>query len=179
MWIWLQVTSTGPPGAAHAAVIVLTSIIEEIFANTNLPVPPGAPLCGDQVECQVTVPMCVVLSSRWTPKMSGKYGVMARSPSPTALGLKEKDQSCHHEVWMHLAHANPGSDRTAKYKHAWQLHLKERASPYDHNTQRRRTHREQSDHSRNTQVIHMTRTCFHEHRMKGPHSNRHNKACIQ
>ena len=81
--------------------------------------------------------------------MSGKYVYVARSIPYSALGLKEKDQSWHHKVWMHLAHANSGGDRTAQYKHARQIHVRERSSPFDHSTQRRRAHREQSDDSRN------------------------------
>ena len=48
MWTWLLGTSTVPLGAAHAATIEkLTSIIEEAFADTDLPMPPGAtPLWG-------------------------------------------------------------------------------------------------------------------------------------
>ena len=59
-----------------------------------------------------------------TPEMSGKYVYTVGSPFPhSALGLKEKDQSCHHKVWMHLAHANPRGDRAAQYKHARQKTL--------------------------------------------------------
>ena len=129
----------------------LTSIIEEASADTNLQVPPGptplrrpggvpgewADVCGfikpteSHDECQVCL-----------------YG--AFSIPDNALGLREKDQSCHHEVWMHLAHAKPWGNRAAQYKPARQVHLKERASPYDHSTQRRRAHRDQRDHSRDT-----------------------------
>ena len=56
-----------------------------------------------QVQCWVNGRMYVVLSSHRTPKMRGKHG--AFSILHSALGLKERDQSSHHEVWMHLAHA--------------------------------------------------------------------------
>ena len=46
-------------------------------------------------------------------------------------------------------HANSRGDRAAQYKHARQVHLKERASPYDHSTQRK-TPRDHSDRARNT-----------------------------
>ena len=61
----------------------------------------------------------------------------AFSISYSTLGLKEKDQSCHHEVWVHLSHADPRCDRAAQYKHAQRLHLKEKTSTYDHSTQKK------------------------------------------
>ena len=54
-----------------------------------------------------------------------------------------------HEVWMHLALANLGGDYAPQYKHDQRLHLKERPSPYDLK-ERKRAHREQSDHSHNS-----------------------------
>ena len=133
-----------PLGAAHAAAIdELTSIVEESLRRYE---PTDASCSHTFVECRVNGLMSVVLSSHRTPKMSGKYAYTVPSPSPSARWVKEKDQSCHHEVWMHLAHANPRGDRAAQYKHARQVHLKERASPFDHSTQRRRARRDQSDH---------------------------------
>ena len=35
------------------------------------------------------------------------------------------------------------------------------------------------DHSRNSKVIHMPRTCSHEHSVKGPHNNVYVKAFVQ
>ena len=68
----------------------------------------------------------------------------------------------------------------AQYKHAKRLHLKGRASPYDHSQHTKsRAHREHSDRARNSLVIHMTRTCSHEHSVKGPHNNVYAKAFVQ
>ena len=151
MWIWLQVTSTVPPGAAHAAVSDDSpALLKKLSLIRTFRCHPVPRRCGDQVEYRVNGPMCVGLSSRQSLKMSGKYGCTVRTPSPAARWvLKKRIKSCHHEVWMHLSHANPRGDRAAQYKHAQRVHLKERTSPYDHSTQRSRAHREQSDHSRN------------------------------
>ena len=59
-------------------------------------------------------------------------------PPQRAGSTGENSKLPPYEVWMHLAHANPGGDRTAQDKQARQLHLKERTSPYGHSTQRRR-----------------------------------------
>ena len=33
----------------------------------------------------------------------GEYGNMVQSPFPhEALGIRQTDQSCHHEVWLHM-----------------------------------------------------------------------------
>ena len=77
-------------------------------------------------ECRANGPMCVVLASRQSPKMSGMYDYTVRFfYYPSTLGLREKDQSCHHEVWMHLALANPRGDHAPQYKHDQRLHLEE------------------------------------------------------
>ena len=43
----------------------------------------------------------------WQVRMHGAFTI----PHGT-LGLKEKDQSCHHEVWIHLSHINARVDET-------------------------------------------------------------------
>ena len=78
------------------------SIIEETFVNTNLPVLPGpTPLLGPEA-CQVHGRMCVGVKppgseNEWQVRMHGVSDM---------LGLKETDQSCHHEVWIHLLHVD-------------------------------------------------------------------------
>ena len=69
-----------------------------------------------------------------------------RSPSPTARWVSKKK--------IKVANTKCGCillmlTLAAQYKHARHVHLKERASPYDHSTPRR-AHRDQSDHSRDT-----------------------------
>ena len=65
----------------------------------------------------------------------------------STLGLREKDQSCHHEVWIHLALTNPRRDYAPLGKQDQRLHLRERSAPYQRNKGRSKTQREQSDHS--------------------------------
>ena len=59
--------------------------------------------CGAQVQCQVGGLLYVDFSSHQTHMKSGKYDYTGRFLSHhSTLGLREKDQSCHHKVWMHL-----------------------------------------------------------------------------
>ena len=68
---------------------------------------------------------------------SGRYAYTVRSLSPTACWVFRKEiKAATHEMWMHLSHANPRGDRAVQYKHTQRFHLKERASPYDHSTQK-------------------------------------------
>ena len=90
----------------------LTSIIEETFANTNLPVPPGPPppLWGPGGVPGEWADVCGFLNppgseAEWHVRMHGAFTM----PYGTS-GLKEKDQSCHHEVWMHLGSSLETSD---------------------------------------------------------------------
>ena len=106
-----------------------TSRKEEAFVNTNLPLPPGPTplwgpggvflkLPGSENERQVRV----------HGAFTNPYGM---------LGLKETDQSCHHEVWIHF-HANARLvDRVShEDKHRRPISRK-RNSPYDHSKERR------------------------------------------
>ena len=68
------------------------SIIEEAFADTNLPMPP-TDVCGFLKPPDS--------SERWKVRQHGAFSI----PHDT-LGLRPKDQSCHHEVWLHLSSVN-------------------------------------------------------------------------
>ena len=129
------------------------SIIEEAFANTNLPIPPGPTLWGPgnvpgewADVCGSLKPPCS--ESEWQVRMRGAFII----PYGT-VDRRKQDQSCHHEVWMHLSHAN---SRARRYRQAERLQLKERTSPHDHSRERGKVHREQSDHSHDEEVIRMT-----------------------
>ena len=61
------------------------SIIEEAFANTNLPIPQGPQHCGDQVEFQENGPMCADSSSHPVPRLSGIFACTVRSKFLTKL----------------------------------------------------------------------------------------------
>ena len=59
----------------------------------------------------------------------------------STLELREKDQSCHHEVWVHLSHVNALPDeRVPRYNQPRHLHVKERKSPYDYSKEGKRAH---------------------------------------
>ena len=63
------------------------------------------------------------------------------------LGLRPKDQSCHHEVWLHLAFVNHHGDCEPRERHEQRLLLKERSGPYQHNKVRGKTVEDESDRS--------------------------------
>ena len=109
------------------------------------------------MRCRANGLMYVVFSSHWTPMKNGKYDYTVRFSIPhSTLVLREQDQSCCHEVWMHLALANPRGAYTPHDKDDQRQHLKGRSSPYELNKERSRAHREQSDHSHTSEVIHVT-----------------------
>ena len=127
--------------------------------------------CEDQVRCRVNGLMCVGWSSHWTLMISDRYAYTVRSLSPTTPRVLVKRIKA-----THPALANARGDYAPQYHHDQRLHLKEASSPYDLNKERTRAPRAQSDHSRNSQVTHLTSTCSHEHNAKGPHNNVYTKA---
>ena len=76
------------------------SSVEEAFVNTNLPLPPGpTPLWGPRGVPGEWSDVCGFLKppgseDDWQIRNHGAFTI----PYST-LGLKEKDQSCHHEFW--------------------------------------------------------------------------------
>ena len=59
--------------------------------------------CGVQGLCEVHGQTCVGLSSPETLANVGEYGNTAHFlVRHEALGIGQTDQSCHHEVWLHL-----------------------------------------------------------------------------
>ena len=140
MWTWLLGTSTVPLGAAFAATIEkLTSVIEEAFADTHLPMPPSStPLLAPRCSARrmggcMRVSQASGLHEKWNVRLRGAYSI-----SHSTLGLREKDQSCHHEVWMHLPLTDPRRDYAPWDEHDQRLHLKERSAPSQRNKGRSR-----------------------------------------
>ena len=85
----------------------VASIIEEALANTSSPIPPSpTPLCGPGAY-QVNG-LTYAAGTEWQVRMHEACTI----PCGT-LELKEKVQSCHHEVWMHLSHVNNRADERA------------------------------------------------------------------
>ena len=100
MSIWLLGTSTVLLGAAHAATIEKpTSIIEEAVADTDLPMPLGpTTLWGQGAVSSESADVCGFLKppdshERWKVRLHGVFSI-----TPSTLGIREKDQSCLHEV---------------------------------------------------------------------------------
>ena len=143
MWTWLQATSTALPDAANLAVILDPSALlkkdSQIRAHQchlsphRLWRPGGEP--GEWAD------VCGFLKPprsepEWQVRMHGAFTI----PCGT-LALNEKDQSCHHKVWVHLSHVNARADeRVPPYNQVQRLHLKERNSPCDHSKERKRAH---------------------------------------
>ena len=76
-------------------------LIEEAFAD--LPMPPGrTPLWGPGPVRATWSVVCGFLkppysNERWRVRQHGAF------PIPhEALGIRQTDQSCHHEIWLHL-----------------------------------------------------------------------------
>ena len=62
-----------------------------------------------------------------------------------ALGIRSKDQSCHHEVWLHLDFVDHHSSNEPRERHEQRLLLKERSAPYQHSNERCKTDEDESD----------------------------------
>ena len=51
-----------------------------------------------------------------------------------ALGIRQTDQSCHHEVWLHMDFVERRNGQAHREKHEERrLLLKERSAPYNYN----------------------------------------------
>ena len=61
-----------------------TGIIEEAFANTSLPIPPGPHRCGSQDACQASGLTFVSSQNRRGPRGSGRFVCMELSQSLSA-----------------------------------------------------------------------------------------------
>ena len=92
-------------GAAWRRTICAStlSIIEEAVADCDLPLPPGSPpLWGPGAVPGAWSDVCGFIkppdsSERWRVRQHGAFPVRHE-----ALGIRQTDQSCHHEVWLHL-----------------------------------------------------------------------------
>ena len=79
------------------------SSIEGAFVNANLPFPPGSlPLWRPGGMPGEWSDVCGFLKPpgseyEWQVRLHGAFTILY-----SMLGLKETDQSCHHEVWIHL-----------------------------------------------------------------------------
>ena len=110
------------------------SIIEEAFADCALPIPPGpTPLWGPGAVPGKWADVCGFLK---TPDSDGQRKVRqhgAVSIPHEALGIRPTDQSCHHEVWLHLDFVEW---RSAQSHHERRIFLKEHSAPYHYGKQK-------------------------------------------
>ena len=83
------------------------STIEEAFANTNLPIPYGSsPLWGSK---NVPAEWADVRGFIEPPNTDNEWQIRGHGAfeiNRDILGIRPTDQSCRHEVWIHLSHAN-------------------------------------------------------------------------
>ena len=63
------------------------------------------------------------------------------------LGLRPKDQSCHHDVWLHSVFVNHHGDYEPREKHEQRLLIKERSAPYQTNKESGKAVEDESDRS--------------------------------
>ena len=88
--------------------------------------PPGAtPLWGPGAVPGEWADVCGFLKppdsyERWKVRQHGAFCVLHDT-----LGLRPKDQSCHHEVWLHLAFVNHHGDYEPRERHEQRLLVKE------------------------------------------------------
>ena len=101
---WWPVFSTDQPGASQSGTTPqLTSVLEEAFADTDFPVRPGLPpLFGPGAMPGEWTDVCGFVKQ---PKSRDVWKIrphVAFTIPRETLGLRQRDQSCHHEVWQHL-----------------------------------------------------------------------------
>ena len=78
--------------------------------------PPGlTPLWGPRAVPGEWADVCGFLE-KWKVRLHGAFSI-----HHSALGLREKDQSCHNEVWMHLALTNPWQEHAPRDKRGQRL----------------------------------------------------------
>ena len=104
--------------------------------------------CGAQEQCQVIGKTYVGFLKppdsygRWKVRQYGAFSILQDTQ-----GLRPKDQSCHHEVWLHLALVNHHGDDEPRERHEQRLLLKERSSPYQPSKERSKAGEDESERS--------------------------------
>ena len=78
---------------------------------------------------------------KWKVRLHGAFTIHRES-----LGLRPKDQSCHHEVWLHLDLVGNQYTHESRGKHEQRVLLKERSCPYPPNKEKGR-YNDESDRS--------------------------------
>ena len=144
--------STEQLGANQAATAPSRLVLfEEAFADTDFPKPPGpTPLWGPGAIPGEWTDVCgfIVLPNShelWKVRLHGAF-TMPRE----ILGLSQRDQSCHHEVWLHWEFVGDryahGSRMNHDNRHDNRVLLMERSCPYPPTKEKGR-YDDGSDHS--------------------------------
>ena len=129
-----------PHGAANRAAILDPPASPKKRSSIRTYLCHPAPhRCGDQEARQVNGRMYVGSYTRWVPKNEWQVRMHGAFTIPFGMsGLKETDQSCHHEGWIHLLHVNARLvDRISRDDKSRQPNSRKRNSPYDHGKERR------------------------------------------
>ena len=124
------------------------SIIEGADTDTDLPMPPGlSPLWFLGAVPGEGAHVCGFLNpldshERWKVRLHGAFTFL-----PSTLDLHPKDQSCHHEAWLHLAFWTIMVTTNREKRREQRLLLKERSAPYQPNKERGTAVEDESDRS--------------------------------
>ena len=125
-----------------------TRTIDEAFTDCALPTPPGATPLWEPGSipnnwadvCGFLKPPC---SQRfWKVNKHGALFIPRK-----ALGLRPKDQICHHETWLHLDFVDWSNKWSNQDYYDGNIRLKERAADSSYGTQKRHISEVVSDHS--------------------------------
>ena len=147
-WTWLPVVAGDFNGAAWRRDNSNNiSIIEEAFADCALPRSPGP----TQLWRRGAVPgkwadVCGFLKPpdsdvRWKARQQEAFSIPHEAP-----GIRQTDQSCHHEVWLHLDFDEWRSAQS-HHEHDRRILLKGRSAPYHYGKQKGHIRDVISDHS--------------------------------
>ena len=128
--------------------------------------PPGTtPLWGPGAVPSEWGDVCGVLKPpdfdrKWKMRLHGAFSIPHDS-----LGLRSKDQSCHHQVWLHLALVGHRGDCTPREKHDQRLLSRKdllRTNPTRKEANSRRRQRPFAF----VIAVHTSNTRSHEHKWK-------------
>ena len=79
---------------------------------------------------------------QWKVRQHGAFVIHHK-----ALGIRQTDQSCHHEVWLHLDLVEWRSEQSHHERHDRRILLKDRSSPCHYGKQKEHISDVMSDHS--------------------------------
>ena len=79
---------------------------------------------------------------RWKVRQHGAFSIPHEAP-----GIRQTDQSCHHQVWLHLDFVEWRSAQSHLEEHDRRILLKERSAPYHYGKQKGHVSDITSNHS--------------------------------